>query len=110
MMGAGQSAICPAKPKVKEVERGGQNGRASDAEAIRNRLALARRQQWEGSLCSDARSVVSSSHACTYCQGATLWTPVAGSPPAMDIARQRGRDKEDECLLKSSRLSTRLIS
>jgi hypothetical protein len=39
-------------------------------EAIRNRLALARRQLWEGSLCSDARSVVSSSHACTYCLGA----------------------------------------
>ena len=27
-------------------------------EAFRNRLALARRQQWEGSLCSDAQSVV----------------------------------------------------
>ncbi len=78
------------------MERGGQNGRASDAEAIRNRLALARRQQWEGSLCSDGRSVVSSSHARTYCLGATLWTPVAGSTPAMDIARQRSRDKEDE--------------
>jgi len=79
-------------------------------EAIRIRRALARRQLWEGSLCSDARSVVSSSHACTYCLIATLWTPVAGSTPTMDIARQRGRDKEDECPLKSIRRRARLTS
>jgi hypothetical protein len=92
------------------VELTGQNGRASDWEAIGNRLALARRQQWEGSLCTDARSVVSSSHARTYCLGATLRKAVAGGTAAKDVARQRGQDKEDECLLKSSRRSTRLTS
>ena len=92
------------------MELSRQNGRTSDREAIGNRLALARRQQWEGSLCTDARSVVSSSHARTYCLGATLWTAVAGGTPAKDVARQRDQDKEDECLLKSSRRKSRLTS
>lgn len=104
-------ATRPTTPEVTGVERSGENGRARGAEAIGDCLVLGAMAGYpDGSLCSDAQSVVTSTHGYTYRLGARYGRRSRAALPRWNTTRQRRRDEEDECLLKPSRRSARLTS